>query len=191
MTEKDIFAERGRSLEDDYFRKKDRELIEKMKHATAAELSRRELGEKTGLTDPALLNELQDLGFTPDTLSLLPLMPLIQMAWAEGGITAEERELLIDLARKRGIAPGSPSDRQLAEWLDKRPAPSVFSRAMRLIRAMLDSGQDPGSMSADDVVKYAEDIAYASGGLFGLGRISSEEKALLKSIAAELKTRHK
>lgn len=191
MTEKDIFAERGRSLEDDYFRKKDRELIEKMKQGAAAEASRRELGDKSGLKDPELLKELQDLGFTPDTLPLLPLMPMIQMAWAEGGITARERELLIDLARKRGIASGSPSDRQLAEWLDKRPAPSVFSRAMRLIRAMLDSGQEPGSMSADDVVKYAEDIAYASGGILGLGRISFEERTLLNSIAAELKTRHK
>ncbi len=189
MTEKDIFAERGRSLEDDYFRKKDRELIEKMKQAASAEASRRELGSKTGLTDPALVKELQDLGFTPDTLPLLPLMPVIQMAWAEGGITAEERELLIDLARKRGIAAGSPSDRQLSEWLDTRPAPSVFSRAMRLIRAMLDAGQDAGDISAEDVVKYAEDIAYASGGIFGLGRISSEERALLKTIADELKAR--
>ncbi len=191
MTEKDIFAERGRSLEEDYFRKKDRELIEKMKQAAAEELSRRELGAKTGLTDPELLTELQDLGFTPETLPLLPLMPVIQMAWAEGGITAEERELLLDVARKRGIAAGSPSDRQLGEWLDRRPAPSVFTRAMRLIRAMLDSGQEPADMSAEDVVKYAEDIAYASGGLFGLGRISSEERTLLNSIATELKTRKK
>src|SRR5688572_2230293 len=73
-------GERGRSLEDDYFRKRDQELIEKLRQATAVEEARQklddareEMGKKTGLADPALLRELQELGFTPDTVSLLPL----------------------------------------------------------------------------------------------------------------------
>lgn len=189
MAEKDIFAERGRSLEDDYFRKKDRELIERMKQASQADQSRRELGQRTGLTDPGLLKDLEDLGFTPDTIALLPMVPVIQMAWAEGGITPAERTLIVNLARQRGIAQGSAADRQLHEWMDTRPDASVFSRATRLIRAMLDSGQDPGMMSADEVVKQAENIAYASGGILGLARVSSEEKAILASLASELKSR--
>ena len=191
MTDKDIFAERGRSLEDDYFRKKDRELIEKMKQAAEAEQSRRDLGQRTGLTDPELLQDLQDLGFTNETIALLPIVPVIQMAWAEGGITPAERTLIVDLARRRGIAPGSAADRQLQEWMDSRPAASVFSRATRLIRAMLDSGQDSGLMSADEVVKHAENIAQASGGILGLARVSSEEKKILASLASELKSRQR
>ena len=189
MTDKDIFAERGRSLEDDYFRKKDRELIEKMKRAAQEDQSRRELGERTGLTDPELLKDLQDLGFTPETLVLLPIVPVIQLAWAEGGITAAERTLIVELARQRGIAPGSVADRQLEEWMTNRPDPSVFSRATRLIRAILDSGHDAGIMSADEVVKQAEKIAYASGGMLGLARVSHEEKAILASLASALKSR--
>ena len=190
MTEKDIFADRGRSLEEDYFRKKDRELIEKMREAAAAELSRQEMGARTGLTDPELLKDLQDLGFTPDTLVLLPLVPVIQMAWAEGGITAEERTMLISVARKRGIAPGSEADRQLAAWMDNRPDESAFTRARRLIAAILAAGGQT-DINAEDLVKYCESIAYASGGFLGIGRISSEERALLDSIAAELRTRHR
>ena len=189
MAEKDIFAERGRSLEDDYFRKKDRELIERMKQASQADQSRRELGQRTGLTDPELLKDLEDLGFTPDTIALLPMVPVIQMAWAEGGITPAERTLIADLARQRGMAQGSAADRQLQEWMDTRPDASVFSRATRLIRAILDSGQDPGMMSAEEVVKQAEKIAHASGGILGLARVSSEEKAILASLASELKSR--
>ncbi len=122
MTDKDIIAERGRSLEEDYFRRKDRELIEKMRRAAAAEQARAEMGTKTGLSDPALLEELEGLGFTPDTVTLLPLVPAIQVAWAEGGVTAGERALLTKLARTRGIAEGTPADRQLGDWLDRRPA---------------------------------------------------------------------
>jgi hypothetical protein len=189
MTDKDIFAERGRSLEEDYFRKKDRELIDKMRQAALAEQSRLELGQRTGLSDPALLKDLQDLGFTPETIALLPIVPVIQMAWAEGGITAAERTLIVDLARQRGIAEGSAADRQLEEWMGSRPDASVFTRATRLIRAMLDSGQESAIMSADEVVKHAENIAQASGGILGLARVSPEEKAILASLASELKSR--
>lgn len=190
MAEKDVFAERGRSLEEEYFRKKDRELIEKMKQAAAAEQSRREMGERTGLSDPEMLRDLQELGFTPETVSLLPLVPVLQVAWAEGGVTNVERKMLTDLARARGIEPGSAADRQLQDWMASQPDEAVFARAGRLIRAMLDAGQGQGTLTADDLVRYCEDIASVSGGFLGLGKISSEEREILASIASELKTRH-
>lgn len=190
MADKDVFAERGRSLEEDYFRKKDRELIEKMKQAAAAEQSRRDMGARTGLTDPDMLRDLEELGFTPDTVGLLPLVPVLQVAWAEGGVTNVERKMLTDLARARAIEAGTPADRQLQDWMTTQPDDAVFARAGRLIRAMLDSGQDQGGLSAEDLVKYCENIASASGGILGLGRISPEEREILASIASELKTRH-
>jgi hypothetical protein len=190
MPDNDTLRERGRSLEEDYFRKKDRELIERMRHAAAAEREREELAKTSGLTDPALLQELKDLGFTPATVALLPLVPVLRMAWAEGGVTHAERELLVRLARSRGIAEGSEGDRQLAEWIMRRPDNSTFTRAGRLIRAMLDArAPETSDLSADDLVRYSEQIAAASGGIFGIGRISAEEKQLLASIAEDLKTR--
>src|SRR5688572_21881559 len=103
-------GDRGRSLEEDYFRKKDRELIEKMRQAAAAEAARLELSAKSGLQDPELLKELQELGFTPDTVVLLPLVPLVQVAWAEGGVSDAERKLILQLARSRGVSEGSAAD---------------------------------------------------------------------------------
>jgi hypothetical protein len=188
MTDKDIFAERGRSLEEDYFRKKDRELIEKMRQAAAADQARTEMGQKVGITDPALLTELESLGFTPDTVTLLPLVPAVQVAWAEGGVSPQERALLVKLARSRGITEGSAADRQLAAWLDSNPGEAVFGKATRLIRAMLDS-PDHGNVTADSLVKQAEAIAAASGGILGINKISAEERQLLASLAEQLKGR--
>lgn len=190
MPDKDIISERGRGLEEEYFRKRDRELIEKMRQEAAVEQARGDMARKTGLTDPALLQELQSLGFTPETVGLLPLVPILQVAWAEGGITSAERDLLVKVARSRGIEPASDADRQLSEWLDRRPDAGVFASAGRLIRAMLDAGSpELGSLSVDDLVRYCEKIAAASGGVLGIGRISPEEKALLSSIASELEAR--
>jgi hypothetical protein len=189
MPDNDAIRERGRSLEDDYFRKKDRELVEKMRRAAAAEETRKDLSAKTGLHDPSLLQDLEALGFTPETVALLPLVPVVQMAWAEGGVTDAERKLLIQLARSRGIMAGGVADRMLADWMERRPSADVFERAMRLVRAMLAAPGREGALSADDLVKYAEDIASASGGIFGINKISSEERALLDSLARDLKSR--
>ena len=55
---------------------------------------------------------------------------------------------------------------------------------------MLDTGTAvDGSLSADDVIKYSESIAAASGGLFGIGKISAEERETLAQIVSALKSR--
>ena len=187
MVDKDIIHERGRSLEDDYFRKKDRELVEKLQRAAAAETARADISKATGLSDPALADELLALGFTGETVALLPIVPIVQVAWAEGGVSAAERDLIVKFARGRGIAAGSAADTQLSAWMSARPSEEVFTRAGRLIRAMLDSGG--AGLNADDLVAYCENIASASGGVFGIGKISGEERALLSKLVSDLKGR--
>jgi hypothetical protein len=157
-----------------------------MRRAAAAEETRQQLRSKSGLQDPELVKELEALGFTPDTAVLLPFVPLVQVAWAEGGVNDAERKLIVRLARSRGITEGSAADRQLADWLQKRPSADVFTRATRLVRAVLATPAQQGAMTADELVKYCESIADASGGIFGINRISAEERAVLAALAAEL-----
>ena len=192
MSDHDAFAERGRALEEEYFRKKDRELVEKMRRAAAADQARGALSKQTGIADEAMLAELQELGFTADTVSLLPLVPVLELAWAEGGITPAERQMLVSLARSRGVAEGSAADHQLTAWIASRPAPEMFAKAGRLISAVLSSGSAVAQgLTADQLVQYCEQIASASGGLLGLPirAISMEERNLLTRIAGDLHSR--
>ena len=48
---------------------------------------------------------------------------------------------------------------------------------------------DHPALTADYLVRYSESIAEASGGIFGIHRISADERALLTRIAAALKGR--
>ena len=189
MAEGDYGA-RSRATEDEYFHKKDRELIEKMRKSAADEKARSEMAARIRIDDPGLVKDLGELGFTPETVKVLPLMPIVQLAWAEGGVSPAERKLLVSLARDRGIDEGSPADQLLADWMARAPSPEIFRNAMRLIRAMLDAAP-PGAdtISADDILRYCELIAEASGGIFGIGKVSAEERATLAQIAAELKKR--
>lgn len=190
MAEFDSIQERGRALEEEYFRRKNREILDRMQLEARNEQARREMGAQIGLDDPEMLRELQKLGFTPETVALLPLVPVVQVAWADGDVADAERSAIFKVARARGIAEGSAAYHQLSAWLSDRPAPGVFEGATRLIRAVVDSpATAEGKLSADELVGYCESIASASGGLFGLKRISSEERELLSSLAAQLRSR--
>ena len=179
-----------RKREDEYFRRQDRELIEKMRKASEAAQERLALETQTGIHEPEMLQQLQELNFTPGTIALLPLIPVLQVAWAEGGISGGERSAILSLARSRGISAGSEADQQLAAWLDQRPSPDTFRKATRLIAAMVDRpGEGFQDVTADDLLKYCEQIAQASGGLFGIGAVSAEERAALEQITAQLKNR--
>jgi hypothetical protein len=188
VTERDAFADRGRGLEEEYFRKREQELIEKLRRRAAAEAELHRLGEQSGVADEEIL---RDLGYTPETVMLLHLVPLVQMAWAEGGVSDRERALIVEAARARGVEPGSPADRQLAEWLTSRPSERLFERTLRAIRAFLEARPaEEREASRRELLSYSTAIASASGGVLGFGAVSAEERALLARISSELERTH-
>ena len=188
MTDRDAFAERGRSLEEEYFHRKEREIIEKMRVRAAADEQRRRLGQETGVGDDDVLRVLQDLGYTPETVMLLHLVPLIQTAWAEGGVTQKERDLIVKAARSRGITAGSPADQQLDLWLAQRPSAELFEKTLRAIRTILQAQPDDARAASEkDLLALASAIATASGGIVGFHAVSDEERQILAHISEELK----
>ncbi len=191
MSERDAFAKRGRSLEEEYFRKSEQELIEKLRRRAAAEAELLQFGENAGVADEEILQHLRELGYIPETVMLLHLVPLVQMAWAEGGVSDRERELIVEAARARGVEAGSPADRQLAEWLTSRPSEQLFDQSLRAVRAFLQARPaEEREASQRDLLADLTAIASAEGGLFGFGAVSAEERALLAALSSELERAH-
>ena len=191
MAERDAFGDRRRGLEEEYFRKRERELIDKMRRHTEAETERRRLGEQAGVADEEILKDLQALGYTPETVMLLHLVPFVQMAWAEGGVSDRERDLIIEAARSRGIEAGSAADRQLAGWLTNRPSGELFEKTLRVIGAILQTRPaEEREASQRDLLSCASAIAAASGGILGFRTVSDEERQVLARISQELEKAH-
>jgi hypothetical protein len=191
MTPRDAFADRARGLEEEYFRKREAELIEKLRARTAAESELQQLGEQAGVADAEILQDLRELGYTPETVMLLHLVPLIQMAWADKGVSERERTLIVDAARARGVAAGSPADQQLTEWLTTRPSEQLFDRTLRAIRAFLAARPEAErEASRRELLSYSMAIASASGGVLGMGSVNAEERALLARLSSELEREH-
>src|SRR5499426_3305042 len=135
--EKEIFKERGRSFEEEYFRKHEAKLLEKLReHGRLEEISEA-LAVKLQIDNPELLRRIIGLGVTLDTGPAFLLAPLVQVAWAEGAVTDLERETVLRVAAARGVEAGSPAHAQLLNWLQERPSDDLFDTAMEGIRGGL------------------------------------------------------
>ena len=190
MQSKEWLKDREQALEDEYFWRKDRELIAKLREQGRQAKARAELKKRLAVADEALPADLQTAGFTPDNLALLHLVPLVDVAWADGGIADRERQLILALAARRGVAEDTPAYAQLVGWLDRWPGRRFFQTAYSGIRAML-AQEDPQARAAGerDLIEWSTKIAEATGGILGMMPISREEREVLTRIAGRLGTK--
>jgi hypothetical protein len=190
VADQDTIGTHGRRVEDEYFRKREQELMDKLKRKAEEQAARKHLAEQAGVFDEEILKDMEDLGYKPETLMLIHLIPLVQVAWAEGGVSDRERTLIVEAARSRGIQPGSAADRHLATLLTERPSDAFFEKTLRAITAMLDgAAPEQGEADRRNLLTYSTAIASASGGILGFARVSVEEQRVLKRITEELKHR--
>ena len=194
MMDKDIFKERERSLEEEYFRKHEAKLLAKLRERADLDEIVQALAVKLQIDDPALLRRIMALGVTLDTGAAFLLAPLVQVAWAEGAVTNRERETVLRIATERGIDPSSPAYTQIQQWLRARPADAIFEAAIEAIKTGL-SVLTPAERAerVKRIVDACREVASASGGLgrlLGLGAgVSSEEEAILDAMTATLRAR--
>lgn len=189
---KDIFKDREKGLEEEFFRKSDAQLLEKMREKARLDEVAAELGKTLQVENPELVRRVIDLGVPRGTGAALLLAPLVQVAWAENTVTGKEQEAVLRLAATRGIEKDSPAEAQLREWLVKRPSDALFQTAIEVIKAGL------SHLTAEEreerVQAYAtacREVSEASGGLakaLGVGSgVSGEERSLLDVITRALR----
>lgn len=123
-----------------------------------------------------------ELGFDKETARILHLVPVIQVAWADGIIQDDERRSVLEMAKERGITETSAAYDFLELLLEKRPSDLFFERTNQVIAHLLE--RDASGLETAEVLDRAREVAEASGGFFGLGnKISDEEKALIDDLA--------
>lgn len=154
--------------------------------------AKNQLSEDTGIADDEMLNDLYELGYSRTTIEkLLPLLPLVGVAWAEGYVTEKERTRILGLANRRGLEPDTAEYQQLTEWLREKPSDEFFRRSMRIIQAFLDA-LPPAERSyhRTKVISDCLSVAKASGGLLGFGnKISDAEMRMMEQILDEMQPR--
>jgi hypothetical protein len=188
----DSIKGRAKQAEEEYFRRKEQELVAKLKERSERETRRKGLAEAVGTTDDAILAAIEEMGFSRDVVVVLHLFPLVAVAWADGELADAERAKIVEAARAWGIAPGTPADAKLEEWLRQRPDQVTTDRALRLIRDILAFRTlDKGDDYRTNILGMCEAVAGAAGGFIGLGsKVSIAERGVIERIAGELVQSH-
>jgi len=174
------------SLEDAFFLKRDTELIARMQEIKKREQTRKTLSEVSGITNEKILDKLLDLDVKPETVASLAIVPLVEVAWADGHVDEKEMTAILEGAQAVVIAPGSPAYHLLERWLAHKPGPALFEAWTHYVRGLCE-GMTAKERQAlkDDLLLRARDVAMASGGFLGLtSRISEKEKKAITRLEA-------
>jgi hypothetical protein len=179
----DSLSGRGHSLEEEFFRREDAKLLEKLRALKNAATTRDTLAQATGITNAAVLDRLIELGIGGETAAALSVLPFVEVAWADGAVDARERAALLEHARTKGFAPGSTEHALLEAWLEKRPEPRFFTAWTHLVEGLVERlSSEQVKLLQGTLMERARSVASASGGFLGMGKVSASESAVLARL---------
>jgi hypothetical protein len=182
--------ERKKGLEESFFAKHNRELLEKLRQKTDAATRRQELIEVSGIHNEALLDELVNLGLDAGSLAALSLVPLLRVAWADGKVQPRERAALLEAAGKSGLEAGSPAQELLMSWIDSEPDTRLFQAWKDYVKALHGAVSEDSVLALrTEVLGRAKAIARAAGGILGVGGTLGSEQRVLDELEATFDAR--
>ena len=174
--------ERGRALENQFYEKENEQKLAAMKAKLDAQSTREDLRKASGMTDDAVLDKLVGLGLKANTIAALSLVPLIEVAWADGEIQDNERTAILQGAHGKGLEQGSDGYELLQAWLKRKPDSALLDAWEAYIKALVGQlNAEQNRLLKNQIVGFAKMVAAAAGGFLGIGRVSaSEEKSLAR-----------
>lgn len=178
-----ILGDKVRTLEDEFFRKEDQRLTARLRELQDKAASREALGKVSGIKNEAILDKLLQLGIRAEVVTALALVPLVEVAWADGSIDDRERRQILERAEKSGLAPGSTDHALLQSWLERRPDSKLLSAWIHMVEGLCEH-MTPDQVRAlrADLIERARSIASASGGLLGVGKVSAAEADMIQQL---------
>jgi hypothetical protein len=138
------------------------------------------------LQDRQLAERLLLLGFDAETASVLYLLPLIQVAWANGSVSRGERSQILRILRLREVPEGSRAWLMCESLLASRPTEAFLHNSRQLLQSLLKSkGRAVEAQVERELIELCLDVAEVSSGIFGFGRrVSRAEEDAIREIAA-------
>ena len=179
----DFLGDRRKALEESFFAKENQKLLERMRAEREKAAAVEALARQSQIRDTAVLERLVDLGLDTATWAALSLVPLVEVAWADGEVQSKEREAILGAAAEQGVTRGTPSFELLESWLSLRPDASLFA-SWGAYAVELSAQLEPGERRAlrEDIAKRARQVAETAGGFLGLGRVSDAEEKVLAEL---------
>ncbi|MBU0713795.1 MAG: TerB family tellurite resistance protein [Verrucomicrobia bacterium] len=181
---KDDIQENRQSLEDMFFRKQDQKLVDQYRALQKMKETQAALAKVSGIRNDAILKKLVELNIRPETLVSLSLVPLVEIAWADGHVDTREKNAILNAVNQSKQVCGSMDHELLERWLKQRPPPQLLEAWMHYMRGLCEQlRREEVTALKEEFIKQARTIADASGGFLHLGgNISKSEGNLLQKL---------
>lgn len=180
-----ILADRKKALEEEFFARHERELVERVRREAEEKERKEALAEASGIRDVEVLDRLAALGLDAGSVAALGLVPLVEVAWADRELHEREREAVMQAAGEAGADEGSAAHDLLISWLDTRPGPDLLDAWKGYVAALVESlDQEERRALRDGILNRARAVAQAAGGFLGVGKISDAEQKKLEELEA-------
>jgi len=176
---------RARSLEDSFFVNNDKKLIENLKKMKEMEETIKSLQEVSGIKNKKFLEKLVKLEIPPHVLASLKVIPLVEVAWADGNVDEKEKEVIMGIIKKEKYL-GKIDTELLESWLSMKPERKLLDAWINYIKGLCSQlSKEESNILSEGILGHLKDVAAASGGFLGIGKISaSEQKAIEKLESA-------
>jgi hypothetical protein len=180
----DAFGERRKNLEDAFFKDRDQQLLYKMRRELESFEESKKLAHVSGITEERVLKNLVQAGVRAETMTAVSLIPMVEVAWCDGAVSAEERDAVLNAAAKVGIHPDSAPYELLRDWLKSRPDPQIIAAWRDYVSEMarLLPAENLAEMKKNMIDRCTR-VAEAAGGFLGLSTISKHERAKIDELA--------
>ena len=184
---RDIFQKREMYLEEEYFRKTDFNLLEKLKAVFQKKVDKESIRKATGVTNEQVLDRLVAAQLDGELMNAFQLYPLVEIAWADGDLSESEAKSVLAEAEKQGIRPGTRPYRMLEDRLHKGPDPEL-RKIWFLYAEELKKVLSPRELKTfrDDLLQRARGIVAATGHLERLLIDVGGERKVLAAIEKAL-----
>ena len=90
-----ILRDREKALEESFFAKQNEKLLEALRKKQESARSRDELENVSGIADSEVLGRLVELDIGAETWAAISLVPLVEVAWANGRVDDKERRAVM------------------------------------------------------------------------------------------------
>ena len=139
------------------------------------------------MTDAELLGTLNSLGLDETSYRALILLPVVQVAWADGSVTPKEHKRILRAVDEEFHL--KPEARQaLNGWLAYKPSDAFFDVGTRAL-AVLALRIKGMSLIEENVNRWktlANEVAKVDGGILGMFGISAEERTAMARMESKL-----
>lgn len=182
----EFLGDRKNALEDSFFHQQEETLRQKLRDQQATTAHKEALAQVSSIKDDAVLDHLVSLEIHADTLAALTILPLVEVAWADGRMEDREREAILAAAADHGVIKGAPAWELLQNWLETRPGEDLFEAWTEYIGAVVATlDEQAKAVLKTQLLARAREIAEACGGVFGFGdKVSLSEKTMLERLEA-------